>query len=326
MEKKEQELQTLPLPPGNLDWPWIGETIPFLKNINKFAEQRFQKYADIFKTQILGQTFIYIKGAEANRYFLTAKNIEPNFPSSLQKLSGCSIANQTGDIHKSRRQIIAQSFKPRNLEAYFDEIVIISQQYLEKWHTQRELTWYPELKNYTFDVAAKFLIGLERASQTPLRTWFDTYEEGLFSVTLQLPWTKFGRAMKSRQLLLIEIEKIIKQRQLETNANSDSLSILLEAKDEKGEHLSGEELKDQILNLLFAGHGTLTSALTSFCLLIAQHPDVLTKVKEEQNKFSVFSQETIRAISYYWAGSQYCSVNRKFLVKAAREPRSRVRL
>ncbi|WP_263975692.1 cytochrome P450 [Leptolyngbya sp. 7M] len=61
----------------------------------------------------------------------------------------------------------------------------------------------------------------------------------------------------------------------------------MQARDENGQGLSIAELKDQILLLLFAGHETLTSAVASFCLLVAQHPDVMAKLRDEQQQFSV---------------------------------------
>ncbi|MGK7934191.1 MAG: cytochrome P450, partial [Xenococcaceae cyanobacterium] len=64
-------------------------------------------------------------------------------------------------------------------------------------------------------------------------------------------------------------------------------------KDEEGNSLSLEELKDQVLLLLFAGHETLTSAIASFCLLTAQHPDVLQRLREEQKQLNLSDSLTL---------------------------------
>jgi retinoid hydroxylase len=65
--------------------------------------------------------------------------------------------------------------------------------------------------------------------------------------------------------------------------------------------LSRDEVKDNLLGMLVAGHETLTSALTSLCLLLAQHPDVLIKarVEQEQFKFSEpITQEDLKQMTY----------------------------
>lgn len=77
---------------------------------------------------------------------------------------------------------------------------------------------------------------------------------------------------------------------LQANPNrseTDALDIMLKARDDDtGEGLIFEELKDQVLLLLFAGHETLTSAIASFCLLTAQNPQVMAKARAEQLQFT----------------------------------------
>ena len=121
------------------------------------------------------------------------------------------------------------------------------------------------------------------------------------NVGINLPWTSFGKALKCRQERLKEIEKIIADRQQQPKHQNDALGILLEAKDEEGNSLSLEELKDQILLLLFAGHETLTSAISSFSLLLAQHPDILEKVRKEQENLNItenITSEQSKAMTY----------------------------
>lgn len=79
------------------------------------------------------------------------------------------------------------------------------------------------------------------------------------------------------------------------------MGLLLQATDEDGERLSVDELKDQILTLLFAGHETLTSAVASFCQLVAQHPQVLKLAREEQQKLGVntpLTLENLKQMTY----------------------------
>ncbi|MHC5823443.1 MAG: cytochrome P450 [Nostoc sp.] len=115
---------------------------------------------------------------------------------------------------------------------------------------------------------------------------FEEWCAGLFTLPIRLPWTKFGKALKCREKLLTKIEEIILQRQQQGTSHEDALGLLLDSKDEDGKSLSIEELKDQILTLLFAGHETLTSALSSLCLLLAQNPEILAAAKREQQQIS----------------------------------------
>lgn len=298
-----QTKPTLPLPPGTLGLPLIGETISFLRDAD-FVKKRQEKYGSVFKTNIFGRPTIVMIGSEANRFIFTneKKYFESNWPPSTKTLLGpAALSIQTGDIHKSRRKLLAQAFQPRALAGYVPTMEKLTRRYLQNWEQQKTFAWYPELRKYTFDVACKLLIGEESASETSMAEWFEIWGEGLFTLPLRLPGTKFNQALNCRTKLLNKIESIIRQRQQQTEPREDALGLLLQAKDDDGKSLSVEELKDQILTLLFAGHETLTSSITAFCYLLAQHPDVLTKAKLEQQQIQLtepITFEQLKSMQY----------------------------
>jgi cytochrome P450 len=70
------------------------------------------------------------------------------------------------------------------------------------------------------------------------------------------------------------------------NAASDSatdlLSLLIEARDaETGEGMTDRQIRDEALNLIFAGHDTVANALTWTLYLLARHPDVVERLEAE---------------------------------------------
>ena len=295
-------MTSLTPPPGKLGLPILGETLSFLRDPD-FAQKRHQQYGPIFKTHLLGNPTVFLKGPEANGFVLTHENqyFVVSWPPSVKKLLGpLSLALQTGAVHVQRRKLMAQAFQPRALADYLPAMAAISDQYLERWAALETFTWYPELRNYTFDIAGNLLVGLDQASKTDLGHWFETWCEGLFSLPLQLPWTRFGKAYRCRELLLNGLEALIRQRRQQGDQGSDALGVLLRARDEDGQQLELEELKDQVLLLLFAGHETLTSALASFCLLLAQHPMVKARARDEQSQFvgAPLTLETLKQMTY----------------------------
>ena len=293
------------LPPGDYGLPLIGETLAFFRDPD-YAAKKHAKHGAVFKTRLLGKPTVFVRGVEANRFVLTH---DPQFavswpPSTKALLGPLSLALQTGDIHQNRRKLLAQAFMPRALSGYIQTIEQITQVYLERWAVrsaaQGELVWYPELRRYTLDVACKLLAGLDNGSQTQLGHLFEIWCEGLFSIPLALPWTKFGRAKRCRAKLGQELERIIRERQAAPSDQEDTLELLIRAKDDAGNGLSLEELKDQVLLLLFAGHETLTSAIAAFCLQVAQHPEVLAQLRDEQRAFQgqPLTLETLKQMTY----------------------------
>ncbi|MGB3508601.1 MAG: cytochrome P450 [Microcoleaceae cyanobacterium] len=150
---------SLPLPPGNLGLPFVGETISFLTDGN-FAKTREQKYGRIYKSHIFGNPTVFIAGAEANQFLFSNENkyFSVKWPKSTSILLGQnSLSAQQGSIHQQRRRLLAQAFQPRALAGYAPTMEGITTGYLEKWVKMGTLTWYPELRDYTFDIAVRFV-------------------------------------------------------------------------------------------------------------------------------------------------------------------------
>lgn len=282
-----------PLPPGRSGLAAIGEMFDFLKDPD-FADKRHKQYGNMFKTSLFGRPTIFLMGADAIRFVLLHENqyFVTSWPPSTKALLGAaSISVQQGNVHTHRRKLLAQAFQPRALASYSTTMMNITRDYLDRWEQQGTLTWYPELRNYTLDIACQLLVGIPSGSQSDFGEWFETLARGLFSVSLPLPGTRFSRALRSRKLLLNEVERIVRERQQQGDAGQDALGLLINARDEEGTGLSVDELKDQVLTLLFAGHETLTSTIASFCLFVAQHPTVLERIRAEQIPFQ--NRETL---------------------------------
>lgn len=194
-------LQQSTLPPGNPGLPLIGETISFLTD-PEFTAKRQARYGDIFRTHIFGQPTVIVSGAEANRFLLSNENrfFTATWPKSTRVLLGPgSLSMQGGEIHRSRRKLLAQAFAPRALASYVSTMAVTTRQYLQHWEQLSQFAWYPELRNYTFDVACQLLVGQDGGAATPLGEWFESWCEGLFTIPLRIPGTKFNRAVACRK-------------------------------------------------------------------------------------------------------------------------------
>ncbi len=295
MTISDNKLNSLPKPPGDSGLPFIGETIAFFSDPD-FNQKRIVKYGKIYKTNIFGTPTVMMVGSQANTFLFKNehKYLVSSFPKSAQILLGKkSLSVNNGSFHTSRRKLLYQAFQPRALSSYIPTMERITEEYMQKWSKKGNLTWYSEIRNYTFDIASNLFLGGDGGSKSYLAELFIEFSAGLFTIPLNLPWTKFGKALKARQKLLKHLELIVIKRQQAKNPGTDALGLLIQAKDEEGNSLTLEELKDQVLLLLFAGHETLTSAISSFCLLTAQHPEVLEKLREEQDRLNITGTPTL---------------------------------
>ncbi|MGF1488499.1 MAG: cytochrome P450 [Prochloraceae cyanobacterium] len=286
--------RSLPLPPGDLGLPIIG---PNLKVKPGFRAENRHKYGDIFKTRFFGMNFIYLYGKEANRFILSNENIyfvNSSFPNSKTVFGTNTLTWQRGEKHKESRKILFQAFNDRAIKKYLSLAELITEKRLEKWSKLDSIELYSAIKNYTFDLNCQIILGIESASQTELVNLLKDLGSGIIGLPIPLPQTRFGRALGSRKKLLKEIEEIIVRHK---NKQQDcALDILL-----KTNSFSDRELKEQIINLIFLGHRELTSALSSFCVLMAKNPKVLDRINTEQEKIAdleISNLEKIKAMTY----------------------------
>lgn len=296
--------QTLPLPPGHLGLPVVGESIQYLRDPEGFIDRRQQQYGNVFKTSLFGRPTIALIGADAARFLFAndGQKLEmTNTPNFEVLLGEKSIGVQVGAAHQVLRRQLFQAFQPRALETYATTMTDMTLHYLHKWEQIGTLTWYNELKQYTLDIACRLFIDVSTKVDEELANVYETWSRGLLTIPLRFPGSKFERAVRARKQLLMQFDQLINQRQQHPTDKQDVLSILLMAKDEAGNALSRVEIKDNILGMLIAGHETLTSALTSLCQLLVQHPTVLEALRVEQLRLGnslVLTQDTLKQMTY----------------------------
>ena len=301
----------LPLPPGSLGLPWIGETLSFLRDPN-FALKRQQQYGSLFKSRIIGQPTVFFCGPEANEFLLSSHadcfSWRGGWPDTFKELLGESLFLQEGEEHRRNRRLLMPAFHGKALEGYFSTMVMLSDKYLTDWEKKQQFTWFTELKKFTFEVASVLLVGSEPSSEDSkaeieqLSTWFTDLTNGLFTLPIRWGPTPYGQALEGRDRLLAYIEQEITNRRqrlaTDTSSNrpTDVLTLLLQTEDEDGNRLTDEEIRVQTLLMLFAGHETTTSMLTSLMMALAQNPDVLATARAEQQSFDTASPLTLSQI------------------------------
>jgi cytochrome P450 len=140
------------------------------------------------------------------------------------------------------------------------------------------------LERLTFDIATKVLVGDDFSEEQTnyILDEFHLWLKAFFTVPLDLPGTTMRRGMLARERLLQEFEKCIQKRQEnKSDFSGDVLGRMVAAPTEDNEILSMEELKDQVLLQLFAGHDTTSSTLTSAMYFLHKHPEFHERLRKE---------------------------------------------
>lgn len=141
------------------------------------------------------------------------------------------------------------------------------------------MTVYPTIKLYTFELACRLFMSIEDPNHIiKLADLFNTFVKGIIEIPLNFPGTTFYHAMKAAKAIRKELLVTAKQKKTASSASQDLMSHLLATADENGKFLTEEEIVNNILTLLFAGHDTSSSVITLLMKYLAELPDVYQKV------------------------------------------------
>ena len=281
-----------------------------------YLEDYAQSYGDIFK--IGGETsppFVYISNPEGIKQVLTA---DPELfavgkgNGILRFLLGDkSLILMDGHAHQRQRQLMMPPFHGDRLRNYSQLIWDIAQQVTDQWEMDKLFPIRSTMQEITLQVILKVVFGVYQEERdlavgatrsqhlrqliTSLLDSFDTpiSSSMIFFRFLQKdwgawsPWGRFLRLKQQiKQLIYQEIgERRTKMQDMVSFQSdyTDILSLLLLARDEAGQQMTDEELHDNLISLLLAGHETTASALVWALYWVYQLPEVRYKLFEELN-------------------------------------------
>ncbi|KAL6952572.1 hypothetical protein U1Q18_046703 [Sarracenia purpurea var. burkii] len=283
----------LPLPPGSLGWPYVGETFQlYSQNPNVFFASKvkkselddvgFDRYGSILKTHILGCPCVMISSPAAAKVVLVTKAhlFKPTFPASKERMLGKqAIFFHQGEYHSKLRKLVLRSFTPEAIKSIVSDIESVAVESLKSWEGQL-INTYQEMKTYTFNVALLSIFGKDGVLyREELKRCYYILEKGYNSMPINLPGTLFHKSMKARKELAQILAKILSiRRQMKLCSQNDLLGSFMS--DTAG--LTDEQIVDNVIGVIFAARDTTASVLTWIVKFLADNPGVLQSVTEEQ--------------------------------------------
>ena len=97
------------------------------------------------------------------------------------------------------------------------------------------------------------------------------------------PGSPFARLRRVRRTLDRIILGEIARRRRAGEAGEDILGLLIEAEDGEGMRFTDEQVRDQVLTLLFAGHDTTTSTVAFLFYELARNPEWAERLAAERD-------------------------------------------
>lgn len=284
--------------------PQFVRTIKLVARPLEYLETYAQRYGDTFKVGSKKSPLVYFSNPQAIQKIFTA---DPELFDSgrgnriLRFLLGeHSLILLDGDRHQRQRRLLMPPFHGDRMRTYSQLICDITEQVMSQWTIGESFLIRSSMQEITLRVILQAVFGLhdgQRFQQLRqlLTSLLDSIGSPLSSTllffrSLQRDWgplSPWGRFLRQKQQIDQLIYDEIRERREQDNlSSSDILTLLMSAVDEAGQPMTDEELRDELMTLLVAGHETTASALTWALYWIHHLPDVHDKLLHELNTLS----------------------------------------
>ncbi|KAI9083946.1 hypothetical protein K1719_034204 [Acacia pycnantha] len=310
-------LATLPLPPGSMGLPYIGETFQlYSQDPNLFFASKISRYGSIFKSHILGYPCVMISSPEAVKFVLNKADLfKPTFPASKERILGKhALMFHQGDYHSKLRRLALRNFMPETIKHIVPDIESIAIDCLHSWEN-RDTTTFLEMKTFTFNVALMSILGKDDGLyREELKRCYYILEKAYNSMPVNIPGTLFHRAMKARKELDKILGRIMEKRMREKKNKKDLLGWLMEEKAE----LTDEQIADNVIGVIFAARDTTASVLTWIVKYLAENPSVLLEVTEEQEWIMKRKEEMGEGKALNWEDTKQMTITSRVIQETLR--------
>lgn len=278
-------------PPGPRGLPVIGNTVDLRRDIFAFFEELRDEYGRVASYEVFGTDACMVAHPDAIQQVLLddhdAFEKGEVLTRNLADAMGGGLFVTGGDQWQNQRAQVQPAFYRSRLNTYVPEMRATAEETVEQWRDGMVVNVNDRMTETTMDVLGRTLFGVDvtenpvvsEASDAILAR-FDTSRFWSF-LPDRLPTPTNRRYRRKLDELQTFVDQLAQQRRQQPpeNRGDDLLSILvrfLEASD-----LTREELRDNMVTFLFAGHETTALGLTYTLLCLAKHPEEQAKLQAE---------------------------------------------
>jgi cytochrome P450 len=282
------------LPPGPRAPRWVQTMRWWSRPVPTFERYR-ARYGKRFTIRLLGAPpFVILADPDAAKQVFTAP------PDVLHPGSGASILEPVvgrnsvilldEDAHLSQRKLMLPAFHGEQVARLTEVMAEVAAAEVDRWPRGEAVALHPRLQALTLEVILRTVFGLDEGPRLErLRAGLtDVLALGAGPISLLpalqrdlgpvSPWRRFVRR---RAAVDAELFALIDERRRDARPREDVLSLLLAARHEDGSPMSAQELRDELMTLLVAGHETTASELAFAFERLVRTPAVLERLTAE---------------------------------------------
>ena len=303
------------LPPGSRA-PALAQAARYARDPLGFLAGQQRRYGDIFSVRFpfFGR-IVYVARPDLVKAVFTGAPSdfhagEANATVLEPALGPNSVLTLDDEPHMRQRKLLLPPFHGERVQRYGELIVEMTRREMESWPVGEPFAMRPHTQRITLAVIMRAVFGVhdeerlarfERliddfAKRVGVITSFPMLRRNLGPGS---PWPRFVRSREGLDEFIYE-EIRLRRAEPGHEERDDVLSLLLGARDEDGAGMSDQELRDELVTVLGAGHETTATGLAWAVELLVRNPAVLAKLRDslaagEEDYLGATVKETLRA-------------------------------
>ncbi|SEH56775.1 Cytochrome P450 [Mycolicibacterium rutilum] len=261
-----------------------------------YLRTAIKRYGSVFSINVpfFGRSVVVADPALARQVFLASTDDLINVQPNLSRIFGPgSVFALDGSEHRKRRKLLAPPFHGQSIKNYEKVIEEETLRETATWPQGVEFRSLEPMNRITLNVILRTVFGADGAELDYLREiippWVElgsrmaTLPEPSFNTGPRSPW---GRLAEFRRNFDRTVFALIDKAQADPRLEdrTDILALLLRSTYEDGTPMSPQDVSDELLTLLGAGHETTASTLAWAFERLRRHPDVLARLVEENDR------------------------------------------
>ncbi|KAI9355273.1 cytochrome P450 [Pilaira anomala] len=293
--------------PGPANLPFVGSLYELLPNITEGWMRQFKKYGPLVEVNILGRKVVGTNDPEISELFAKESEYFTKKVSStgLNEIKAFGrqglFTTDTDDMDwKLAHKLLMPAFSPRAIKVYQKEMGEITQQSIkifEQFSPTEPVEILDWTTNITFETIGRVGFGYDfnllSSPDQPTNPFIDAMGYCLKLSIQRMQQAQFVKLLPieanrkfdaSIKLMHDVVDGVIAERKKGPDAKDmekDLLGYMLNARDESNLGLTDENIRDQVVTFLIAGHDTTANTLAWTLYELSRNPDVQAKMLQE---------------------------------------------
>jgi cytochrome P450 len=299
-------------PPGPRGHVLFGHARELQHDALNFYLRLARDFGDVARIRLLSNTAYVVSHPNGIRQVLQKNHL--NYDRNvitykpLRPFLGNGLSLSEGTLWRQQRRLMQPAFHRQRLANLATQMTTAADALLKRWERRTNqdepLDIHEEMMRVTLCIAGMTLFGLDLSDEhNPVGRAFQSMVQALADFVffpfppLSIPTPRNRRIQAALQTLNTLVRDLVCQRREQHIDTGDLLSMLLLARDEEGRGMDDQQLRDEIISLLFAGHETTATTLTWAWYLLSEHPESQRHLWEELDTILQGEYPTVEQLS-----------------------------